>query len=653
MSGHEEITRNELYRRLGFVAGLIVVAAILGGILGRWSVPDNTPATALKVEEPQQETEEPAAEPPADDKGPLNHGYHLYLSLAQQENADALLSKVYPIGVQEVVLETLLLTEPVETLSKIQAWKKTYPHLRVKLRLKALPVQEWLSNHPQEELVGGHTNLTSTAWQDSCKAAIAAWCNGVKEEKLESTVTAMILEPYPTERLQVLSDQIDERGIKEVLPESLQSEINTWTKKQTKRTYANQDEAFEYHFQAFYAQELANSTAALLAQVKELLPDISVYMHYGNTSGVYSGILQQAAQLLQESDLVGYSLEPSMNQSAIHWTAGKDWIIIPQEGEDQLGPQLLSSWLVAKAIAEQSPIALPLQQDWVDPAFLDELEYLINEVPILKEEQPEPIDDVDLLIVQTPGGIIEFGAYAGVHTAVVTIDEYLESKTPPAKLYAFPFDWVYTPQEMGLLWARFQAEKANVIWYRGTQLSLNAKDIQFRTMLPIQPVEAGVSATAQYRLEGLWLGMGDPLAEYASSLGLRIVGEDHDTLVALGDTDNAIAGMRYQAGKDWTSIFVGMAPMPPLLLREILAIQEIPTAIRPHAEMKQQDAVLRTDEYILVRAGALAGDRTLDLNGAVADVIDCFNPEVGWHEVSAMTVHFEAGQTRLLRLSTP
>ena len=663
MSSHEEISPQALYRRIAKVGLLLLVAIILGGILGRWSVPDNLPPFAMLDEdatEVLEEGEEGNEGSIEEDFEPNN--FHLNVTHENLSNAESVITQAHANGLRRVVLELKILQDTQAAIAQLDDWIKRFPDISYTLILDCAPGPDWFNSNSTDLFIDGDVqlpSLSSVHWQADCDTAIQALCKKLSAAEYTNKVQALVLDRLPIEMNDALAASALENGVPGSMPETLKSLHTQWRKDHPPNKLLPEVQANALSFEEHYATLLANANAALLTSIKATLPDMDVLMHYGTAQPPTWSVMPRAAQQLMDSDLAGFAAYYTPTLTAAPWAMPsmamnaqeQNWLLLPRPGM-AMEPGFLTSWTIGEAITHNLDLALNIDAEIMeDEMYWEEVRYLCSAIPPATMGEDGVVDEPDLLIVQPPGARIDFAAYAGVRTLVVTLQDFHDEKTPRAKLYCIPYDVPYTPMEIGKFHYRFQQEHANVIWYQATNAVPTPTAVATITVLPIDKIEQGNISQTLYDLQGIWLNKGENIVGVQPT-GFKMVGTDFDSLASLGTTGQTLTGIKYIDSMEWTSIFVGLSPLPPLLLREILAIQEIPGVLRPNGTERYLDKALWQNGYLLVQADEHPGDRSTDFNGALFDVVDLFDPETGWGEVGNMTVHFEPDQTRLFSLGT-
>ena len=203
MSGHEEISPQVLYRRLAKVGLLLLVAIILGGILGRWSVPDNLPPLAVLDEDATEVLEEDGEGNEGsieEDFEPNN--FHLNVTHENLPDAESVITQAHANGLRRVVLELKILQDTQAAIEQLDDWITRFPDISFSLILDCAPGQDWLSANSADLFIVGDVqlpSLSSALWQADCDAAIQALCKKLSAAEYMNKVQTLVLDRLPVE----------------------------------------------------------------------------------------------------------------------------------------------------------------------------------------------------------------------------------------------------------------------------------------------------------------------------------------------------------------------------------------------------------------------------------------------------------------------
>jgi len=277
---------------------------------------------------------------------------------------------------------------------------------------------------------------------------------------------------------------------------------------------------------------------------------------------------------------------------------------------------------------------------------------------------------------------------AGTPFQVCMMSDLLAGSVALTDFYLFLNSYILPESHRELLHTILLESEATAIWVYAPGYcngeNNSSKNISDTVKMNVKPFDDPINSGSVITLGGKWIKAGaeygtgkmscpmyyideddesvNVIARYKDSgkisLAIAFIGENNGDEIpeaaAAGaeETDaEASAGNDTSggapSGKSWTSVYCAEPSMPVALLREILSILEM-KQFYPYGPKNSREFT-HVGNNVLAIHPMDDGDRSFDL-GALYNVADLLQPEVGWPEKRNLGLKLNKGETRLFKL---
>lgn len=378
MSQDKTLTTNGILLRIAGAMGLIVLAAVLGGILGRLTAPHylpkpvaEAPGIATDSEEPAP-SDEPEAVIPA-----LEPPVYLHLGITEESVWEAIEQEVAygaAAGLHRYIVPVPLSwsedTELIDAVSRLERILATDPEATFILDVDCNPPATWFEEHPDTlmEGVAGELALPTPAsevWRDAAREALESLHTRLQQADLGNALAGYLLSGleggqwqggsaldtstanvaayrawlarhYPDDGALQKAWRDDAAKLESVTP-------TVPAPAETPSAFLDvRDDAAAIDYRRFRAESVADAIAALASHLRATVGgNVSLWARYGYTFEMgESATGHLALMALLDSDLDGFVAPVSLANRGIGGTGGymgpihsamqheKQWIVI-------------------------------------------------------------------------------------------------------------------------------------------------------------------------------------------------------------------------------------------------------------------------------------------------------------------------------------
>lgn len=219
----------------------------------------------------------------------------------------------------------------------------------------------------------------------------------------------------------------------------------------------------------------------------------------------------------------------------------------------------------------------------------------------------------------------------------------------PKKLIYFIFNlFPPTKKEVQTLHHIFESDKSIAIWYylpTWGAVPDNTEVVKQLIQINVKLFDTATNASSVLDLEGRWLEKGKSFGESISIEPLFYIDDENADVIARYQSNNKPSIAVKTVNDKWVSVFYAEPSVNYLVLREILSILEIPTAIAEGSVETQDTLLVGTNTLVLHTKGI--GDRILQFNQFL-NIENLFQPEQKWFERETLLLSLGSGETVFL-----
>lgn len=239
----------------------------------------------------------------------------------------------------------------------------------------------------------------------------------------------------------------------------------------------------------------------------------------------------------------------------------------------------------------------------------------------------------------------------GLPVECVLMQDVLDDRLlPPASVYLFLNAFVLSESERAHLHEILAREQAIAIWmYSPGYIADEASvyNVEYTTNMRVLRFEEPTQSGSYFALTGRWARENEPFGSVRTWDPLFYIEDpEADVLGRYTVNDQASLGVKFME-EGWTSVFCAEPAISAPVLRETLRILGRPLPFRDPAKASYDP--LRIGGGHFAMHAHESGERALDFPG-LYDIIDLFDPRVGWPQSSSIIVPMRSGETRLLQL---
>ncbi len=246
---------------------------------------------------------------------------------------------------------------------------------------------------------------------------------------------------------------------------------------------------------------------------------------------------------------------------------------------------------------------------------------------------------------------------SGVPIRFYLLQDILDGRGPVSATYLFLNAFHLSDAERQRLHMRLAEEHASAIWIYApgyVQDDMDAAHVAQTTGMQVNLFEGPAFTGSTYVLSGRWLDQDERYGTMVEIAPLFYVDDvEADVLARYQNSEEPSVAMRY-VESGWTSVFLADPNLTAPLLREILQILEHHLYVQPTTK-KFCDVTYIAElealgDTLMMLHGRVVGERAISL-GTYCDVIDLFDPGIGWQQKENFVLTLQTGETRLLRFS--
>ena len=240
---------------------------------------------------------------------------------------------------------------------------------------------------------------------------------------------------------------------------------------------------------------------------------------------------------------------------------------------------------------------------------------------------------------------------AGVQNRFVLLKDLLDGTAPQSKAYLFMNAFRLDEQARTKLHTLLDEQDAAAIWLYAPGYLADApsvESIESTVLMKVKEFSKPRELASKFTLSGNWISQGTVMDLGTTVQPLfYIKDDDTDVLSRYAGSEEASGALKFLPNGS-TSVYVCPPHMTTDLLREILEVLEFDLAAVKRG-VPPTDTLLVSEDLILLHARD-DGERAVNLRG-LYDVVDLFDPAIGWRQKRMITLSMKLGETRLLRLS--
>ncbi len=219
----------------------------------------------------------------------------------------------------------------------------------------------------------------------------------------------------------------------------------------------------------------------------------------------------------------------------------------------------------------------------------------------------------------------------------------------PKKLIYFIFN-LYPPNEseVQILHHIFEIDKSIVFWYYAPGWGKTSDDtstVQLLTQINSRLSSPDAVSGSTMDLDGRWLSKNEPFGENEAHFPLLYIEDENADVITRYQSNGKPSVALKTINDKWVSVFYAEPTVNYLVMREILSILEVPTAVA-EGSMETPDNLLVGSNILVIHTKGI-GDRILQFNQFL-NIENMFQPEQKWFERETLLLSLGNGETVFL-----